>query len=143
MEVNFYYIDNIELSSIAILISKILEDKKKAIIYCQDKDMISKIDSSLWSHGRNKFLPHITIFDKDFDLMRQPIIISDKQENSNNASHLIALDQIDKEFINQFSRLFCFIAKDNDLDKKIKPLLQNDCQINSYKKDSNKWIKIN
>ena len=143
MEVNFYHIDNIDYTAIALLATKILDENHKAIIYCTNQEVISKLDSSLWSHGRNKFLPHITIYDKDFNFMRQPIVITNNQENINQSSYLILLNSANKEFLEKFDRLFCFIEKDSHLEKDIKSCLDNNCQINSYKKDSNKWIKIN
>ena len=82
-EINFYQCDETLSRSIAPLLLKVLEEDKKALIFSSDQVRIKEIDDGLWVYGKNKFIPHITIFDKDFVLKRQPILISDKEENSN------------------------------------------------------------
>src|SRR6056300_309352 len=110
MEATFYQVENLDSSSLAPLLFKILEQKKKVLIYCQNDELIKQLDNSLWSYGRNKFLPHITIFDKNFDMIRQPIILSNQELNSNNADYLILLDLASEKFIQNFSRIFCFYS---------------------------------
>ena len=113
----------------------------KQLYIAQIKKSSQKLDSSLWSHGRNKFLPHITIYDKDFNFIRQPIVITNNQENINKSSHLILLNSANKEFLEKLIDYFALSKKIHILKKILNRALDNNCQINSYKKDSNKWIK--
>ena len=71
IEINFYQVSNIVengvAKSIAPLLLKILEDGKRALIYSKDTIMINSLDNGLWSFGKNKFIPHVTIFDQEFE----------------------------------------------------------------------------
>ena len=139
-EINFYQVDETIIKSLAPLLLKILEEKKKVLIFCETQAQIKAIDDSLWSYGRNKFIPHITIYDKDFSLERQPILISDKEENSNKADYLVFLDMPSEAFISKFSRVFYFfeesgLGQAKTVAKKVKPT-------NSYKKADGKWVKF-
>ncbi len=139
-EINFYQADETIVKSLAPLLLKILEEKKKVTIFCQDQDQIKEIDGSLWSYGRNKFIPHVTVFDKDFDFARQPIVISNEEKNINESDYLVFLNEPSSAFISKFSRVFYFfeernLSKAKDLAQKLNPA-------NSYKKDDGKWIKF-
>src|ERR1700748_2111137 len=104
-EVNFYQIEEGVVKSLAPLLLKILEEGKKALIFSLNQKQISEIDASLWSYGRNKFIPHITVFDKEFSFERQPILISNREENLNKADYLIFLDVPSDDFLTKFSRI--------------------------------------
>jgi DNA polymerase-3 subunit chi len=132
-EVNFYQVDEALGKSVAPLLLKILEEKKKALIFTKNEALIKEIDAALWSYGRNKFIPHITIFDKEFELTRQPILISNKEENSNQADYLLFLDEPSESFVSSFARVFYFF-EEGKKSSKLKPT-------NSYKKQDGKWVK--
>lgn len=139
-EINFYQIDETLVKSLAPLLLKVLSENKKALVFCKNHNQIKEIDNSLWSYGRNKFIPHVTIFDKEFDLTRQPILLSDKEENANDANYLIFIDEPENAFLSAFSRVFYFFEPDNfdeakKLSQKLKPK-------NSYKKDDGKWVRF-
>lgn len=132
-EINFYQVDETIIKSLAPLLLKVLEEKKKALVFCATQKQVAEIDAALWSYGRNKFIPHITNSDKDFVLERQPIFITDKEENSNKADYLVFLDEPSDSFIKGFSRVFYFY-EEGKCAAKIKPT-------KSYKKEDGKWIK--
>ena len=132
-EINFYQTDEAVSQSIAPLLIKALGENKRVLIFCQNKAQISEIDSALWNYGRSKFIPHATIFDAEFDPKRQPILISDREENQNSADFLLLIDQPSDTFISEFSRVFYFFEEGKN-SSKIKPT-------NFYKKVSQKWVK--
>lgn len=133
-EINFYEVDEGIIKAMAPLLLKILDEKKRAIIFIKNIDKINEVDSALWSYGRSKFIPHITILDKDFELTNQPIIISHLEENINNADYLIFLDEPSPDFVKSFTRAFYFFeSQSNPIN--IKPN-------NFYRKISGKWTKI-
>lgn len=133
MEINFYQVDEALGKSIAPLMLKVLEEKKRALIFTKNENLIKEIDSNLWSYGRNKFIPHITIFDKEFKLKDQPILITNLEENSNKADYLIFLDEPSDNFISGFKRVFYFF-EEGKKSTKLKPT-------NSYKKQGGSWVK--
>ncbi len=85
IEINFYQVSNLAengiAKSIAPLLLKILEDGKRAMIYSKDPVTINALDNGLWSFGKNKFIPHVTIFDQEFETKKQPIFITNQEEN--------------------------------------------------------------
>ena len=133
-EINFYQVDETVGKSIAPLLLKVLEEKKKALIFTKNENLIKEVDGALWVYGRNKFIPHVTIFDKEFDMKRQPILITNREENSNDADYLVFLDEPKESFISSFKRVFYFYEA-GKLSTKLKPT-------NSYKKQEGKWVKL-
>lgn len=131
-EINFYQVDETITKALAPLLIKVLEENKKALVFCANQAQIKEIDDSLWSYGRNKFIPHITVLDKDFILERQPIFITDKEENANKADYLVFLSEPSEVFVSKFKRVFHFFEGKSSA--KIKPT-------NSYKKVDGKWVK--
>ena len=115
------------------MLIKVLEEKKKALVFCANQNQIKEIDDSLWSYGRNKFIPHVTVSDENFVAERQPIFITDKEENSNKADYLVFLSEPSESFISSFKRVFHFF--DGKSSAKVKPT-------NSYKKIDGKWTKV-
>lgn len=131
-EINFYQVDESISKSLAPLLLKILSEKKKVLIFCRKQAQINEIDEALWNYGRNKFIPHATIFDKEFELKRQPVLLSNKEENLNLADYLVFLDEPSEAFISKFSRVFYFFEEGNN-SAKVKPT-------KFYKKVDGKWV---
>ena len=132
--INFYQVDDDIIKAMAPILLKVIEEKKRAFIYVKDSAQVEKIDAGLWSYGRSKFIPHAMIFDKDFVLAKQPIIISNNCENINQADYLIFLDEPETSFIAQFTRIFYFYTQ--------LPKCQNIKPDNIYKKVDGKWHKV-
>ncbi len=142
MEINFYQSDEGTTKSIAPLILKILEENKKVLIFSRDPLRIKEVDDGLWSYGKNKFIPHITISDKNFVLERQPVLITDKEENSNQADYIILLEEVSQNFITGFSRAFYFFdSLTLEKAQKVAAKYRNTAKINAYKKEDAKWVK--
>jgi DNA polymerase IIIc chi subunit len=143
LEINFYQCDDLISNSVAPLMMKVLNENKKALIIAADSIQMKEIDNSLWSYGKNKFIPHVVFSDKDFDLKRQPIVISDKEENFNEADYLVLTREVSEDFLKGFARVFYFYHsldadKITDLFPKYKTIAS---KINSYKKSNSGWIK--
>ncbi|OFW80523.1 MAG: hypothetical protein A2887_04925 [Alphaproteobacteria bacterium RIFCSPLOWO2_01_FULL_40_26] len=133
-EINFYQVDETIIKSLAPLLLKILDEKKKVLVFCADSMQIREFDSALWSYGRNKFIPHATIFDREFELERQPVLLTDKEENLNKADYLVFLREPSEAFVSSFKRVFYFYEQ-GKFSTKIKPT-------NSYRKENGKWVKL-
>ncbi len=144
-EVNFYEVeaDNEFAKSAIALVAKIFGEKNSVLLYSNNEELLKQIDSSMWSYGKNKFLPHATIFDSDFNPERQPILLSNRLENSNNAEFLIFFDLPSQDcseldFLSQFPRSFYFFEKG-----KMNPEIQRKISPNNFfKKEAGKWAKI-
>ncbi len=139
-EITFYQVDETIIKSLAPLLLKVLDEKKKVLIFCKNPVQLKEIDNSLWSYGRNKFIPHVTISDRDFKMERQPILISNEEENTNKADYLVFLDKPSEGFLQNFQRVFYFFEENNRLTatqiaKTTKPK-------NCYQKINGKWEKF-
>ena len=146
-EINFYETTEGELvkSAIALLV-KISNETDKILVFSQNTDFLQQLDNSLWSFSKNKFLPHATIFDKEFTANRQPILLSNQLENGNNSKYLLFFDLPNPteitnsditKFLAKFSRAFYFFeegAKNSEISQKISPN-------NYFKKLAGKWIR--
>ena len=141
-EINIYQIDDVITKSIAPLLIKVSEEKKKALIFCPQDAKLKEIDDSLWTYGRNKFIAHATLADKElqkFGWQRQPAFLINREENINEADYLILTDDASEGFIAGFARVFYFYES-GDLEK-VKKFSKKFKKVNSYKKADGKWVK--
>lgn len=141
MEINFYQIDDVLYKSIAGLLVKIIEDKKKALIYSTNLDLINQINEGLWSFSKTKFLPHAS-FNDNQNPERQPIFITNQEENSNKANFLIMLEKTDDNFLNNFEKIFYFFDDSNLKESKQlwRYYKKQNINLNFFKKIDGKWI---
>jgi DNA polymerase-3 subunit chi len=143
MEINFYQIDEPAHKAMAPLLQKILEDKKKILIFSKNPVLLKQIDDGLWSFSKTKFLPHSTKADKN-DPLKQPIFLIENEENPNQADFLIMLEQVSDEFSAQFTKIFYFFddASLSDAKKAWSYYKKKSAILNFYKKADGKWLKV-
>jgi DNA polymerase IIIc chi subunit len=139
-EITFYQVDETIIKSLAPLLLKVLDEKKKVLIFCENPIQLKEIDNSLWSYGRNKFIPHVTIADLDFKMERQPILISDKEENKNKADYLVFFEKPSDAFLQSFQRVFYFFEENNRA--KAASIAKTTKPKNCYQKINGKWEKF-
>lgn len=72
------------------LLGRTLQARERAIVLCGDPGAVAAIDTALWQTNEPDWLPHGTEADGDADL--QPIWITARSENPNNARFLFLLD---------------------------------------------------
>jgi DNA polymerase IIIc chi subunit len=144
MEINFYQFDDILYKTIAPLLLKILEENKKALIYCKDDKMLKEIDSGLWSFSKTKFIPHATNYEK-VNALKYPVFISNSQENENKAEYLIMADVASEEFFSKFKRVFYFFNQSNQSNarKLWSDYKKKSFSLNFHKKENGSWVKVN
>jgi|LauGreDrversion4_2_1035121.scaffolds.fasta_scaffold1109590_1 DNA polymerase IIIc chi subunit len=134
-KINCYQVDETMVKTLAPLLIKVLADQKKALIYCQDDQQIHELDKNLWSYGRSRFIPHITIFDQDFDIARQPILLTNNLANDNQAEFLFFFAPVQQNFINNFTKAFYLYQGE---------LVNSNLKIdNHFKKINQKWVNVN
>ena len=141
-EINFYQIDDVITKSLAPLLIKITDEKKKALVYCVDAAKFKEIDDSLWSYGKYKFIAHATLADKDLaevGLARQPIFLINREENINEADYLVLVSEASEAFISKFARVFYFYETQDIV--AVKKFAKQFKKVNAYKKVDAKWVK--
>jgi len=114
-EVYFYHSTKFPVEkTITKLVEKIYGLKQNILIYCQDKNLVQIIDDILWSYSTKTFLAHATSSDPAPE--KQPIYITEKEENPNESSILIALGENIPDFYNKFSKyISIFGSSDEEL----------------------------
>lgn len=86
-EIRFYHLQNQSLEqALPALVSKAYENGHRIVIKSAS-DRIEKINEHLWTYKPESFLPHGSA--KDGNAEKQPIWITDKDENPNDADLLI------------------------------------------------------
>ncbi|MCE3254758.1 MAG: polymerase subunit chi [Rickettsiaceae bacterium] len=143
MEINFYQTDDVIYKSIAPLLLKMLEEEKKALIYCQSNLQMAEIDSGLWNFSKTKFLPHATKAEK-LDPIEQPVFITDESLNANQGQYLLKFGEVNEDFLKQFERVFYFFGAENTTEARAlwKKYKQNSFSLNFYKKEGGAWTKV-
>jgi DNA polymerase IIIc chi subunit len=133
-QIIFYEVEEDLYKSIGLLLYKIWQDGKKTLFFLSDTQQIQDFDAFLWSFARNKFLPHCTILDTQFVLEQQPILLSNLQQNTNNAEVLLFLEPPENSFLANFSRAcYFFMAKQ---------CKSNLSATQHFYKKADKWQKI-
>jgi DNA polymerase IIIc chi subunit len=132
-QIIFYQSSDGIIKSMAPILLKIIDEKKRAFIYVKNKEKIEEIDILLWNYGRSKFIPHATILDENFIHEDQPILISNQEFNLNQADYLIFIDEPQIEFTKNFFKCFYFYENENECN-----LIKADV---IFKKHQGKWVK--
>ncbi len=90
MDINFYHVVKTDkFKALSSVLDKIMQQGNRALIYSKDNDFLAKLDEIIWSNNKT-FLPHDT--DMCQNPERQPILLSSKLSNLNNADYLIIAD---------------------------------------------------
>ena len=119
------------------------EQKKKALIYSQNLDLLKQIDDGLWNFSKTKFLPHAGDWE-DVEVQRQPILLTNKEENQNQAEFLIKLDQASDDFVKSFEKTFYFFGNANLQEaRKLWVYYKGKTQdLDFYKQQDGRWNKV-
>ena len=113
-DIGFYHLTTILLDkALPKLLEKVLENNMRAVVLVEDKQAEEKINRLLWTYNPHRFLPHGTA--EDGHEKNQPIYITSKEENPNNAD-VIVLPQVKKtDFVNKFSRCLVIFDGENEV----------------------------
>ncbi|MBC27424.1 MAG: DNA polymerase III subunit chi [Rhodospirillaceae bacterium] len=117
-EIRFYHLFSMPLEkALPVLLEKVVERHWRALIVTDSLKRVSELDSRLWTYKPSSFLPHGMVGDKDAEL--QPILLTHKDENSNDANVLFLVDGAESKHIGKFE-ICCLLFDGNDTDGLIK-----------------------
>jgi DNA polymerase-3 subunit chi len=103
-DISLYHIQHSTIEKVLPkLLEKIVSANNRAILFCADESMMSELDKYLWSFSTKIFIPHGSKNDGYQD--KQPIYITDVEENPNGASILVTLAEVSKDYLVRFSRM--------------------------------------
>lgn len=103
-EVSFYHLTSTPLEkALPLLMEKVLASGKRGLVLVKEEAKLRTLDNVLWTYSSPKFLPHGT--EKDGQAEKQPIFLTQKEENPNKAEMLVLVDGQEPAFLPQFSRV--------------------------------------
>ena len=111
-EIRFYHLERQNLDTVLpMLLTKALEKGHKILVRTPNEAETERLNTHLWTFKENSFLPHGSA--KDGKAEHQPIWITDKDENENNADVLILTHGQDIEDKSDYA-LICDIFDGNN-----------------------------
>ncbi len=103
-EISFYQLTNTPLEkALPLLMEKVLASGKRGLVLVKEEAKLKTLDNVLWTYSSPKFLPHGT--EKDGQAEKQPIFLTQKEENPNKAEMLVLVDGQEPAFLPEFSRV--------------------------------------
>ncbi len=114
-EIRFYHLTRQPLDqALPAILMKAYTGGRKVLVHCADKNMAKKMSEQLWTYRDDSFLPHGLANEDHANL--QPVLISDTDENQNEADVLILCGGALSEKLNDFS-LCCEMLEDHQSDQ--------------------------
>ncbi len=102
-QVSFYHLSKTNLEeALPKLLEKVLDSDGRAVVICENDSRVKLIDDLLWSVGGTRLIPHGTANDNFPEL--QPVFVTEKQENPNDANFLVSFNSRDEGFYKSFQR---------------------------------------
>ncbi len=92
-DIRFYHLTRSTLeAALPPILEKVLERGWRAVIRTSSADRALALSDALWAYGDNSFLPHGTA--RDGKAERQPVWITDTDENPNGANTILLTDGV-------------------------------------------------
>lgn len=113
-EVSFYHLERQNLSdALAQLLEKASQASLKSIVRVSNLMLLSSLDKALWENPNDSFLPHATA--KDKFSQQQPVILTEKEENPNQATLLFVINDAEFAEFEKYDRVFYIFEGQNQL----------------------------
>jgi len=104
-EVNFYHLTRSALEdALPRLLEKTLQAGERAVVLLGSAERVDALNTHLWTFDPNGFLPHGSV--RDGEAERQPVWLTDRDENPNGAGFLFVADRAKSERVADYKRCF-------------------------------------
>lgn len=143
-EIRFYELSKVKIEqALPQLLYKIYDSlPENILLLVEDQKQAISYDQLLWTFSSNKFLPHGKATDEKN--IYHPLLITDKEENLNQAQIIVTNCVVSNDFIKQFTKqimIFPESQKDIFLEK-LSSLEYPSDVVTYWKQDqSGKWYK--
>lgn len=134
------------------LVDKIYASNMRAFIWVRNDEILSLLNTSLWTYSTLAFLPHGCTLDHEEDKEQQPIWLATTLENVNKASVCVVTNEqyVDAPTSYGFDRIldvFDATAHTHDtnavsLEKRIQFYKNNNATINHWQQTKEGWQKL-
>jgi DNA polymerase-3 subunit chi len=100
-EVRFYHLQKQTLDqALPLILEKAVKTEKNIVVRLSDTKEVTRMNAHLWSYKPDSFMPHGC--KKEGNAERQPIWLTDQDENPNGAKILILTDGAQSENMEDF-----------------------------------------
>ncbi len=107
LEVSFYKLTTLPIIKAAPkLIEKIYYSNQRLVIIAENEELMKSVDDGLWVYSTKHFIPHATITDDHPE--DQPVYLTTKLENPNEASIFMALGKVNLDQVSASKLLYMF-----------------------------------
>ena len=104
-EVAFYHLTNSNLEqTLQQLLQKTIDAGKRAVVMAGSADRVEALAQHLWVDSPEAWIPHGTPIDGNGEY--QPVWVTEKDENPNDASFLFLSDGASSQNVNKYERCF-------------------------------------
>jgi len=111
-EIGFYHLITTPLErALPRLLERALGEGHRILVLAGSPERVQHLDSLLWTYDDASFLPHGSV--RDQTAARQPIFITERDENPNRATMLVLLDGQSSARLGDYARC-CDIFDGND-----------------------------
>ncbi len=111
-EIRFYHLQRKPLErALPELLAKILEQGSRAVVMARSEERVEFLAGQLWTYEDRAFLPHGSA--RDGRAERQPIWLTQTEENPNGADVLVLTDGATSSMIGDYS-IACELFDGND-----------------------------
>lgn len=84
------------------LLEKVLASGQRAVVMAGDDERLKTIDTFLWTYSKSELIPHGT--DEDGNPLLQPVWLTCKEENPNQANVLIVVGNLRPTHLSMFQK---------------------------------------
>lgn len=103
MRVDFYHLLSSPVErTLPQLLERILKTGERAIVMASSQDRLEALSNTLWTANPNSWIPHGSVKDGFSD--KQPIWLTDTEENPNGARFLVLTDGMASSRMSEFDR---------------------------------------
>jgi len=111
-EVGFYHLQTTPLErALPRLLERAFADGHRVVVLAGSAERVAQLDGLLWTYNEASFLPHGSA--RDGNAARQPIFLTERDENPNGATMLVLLDGAQSASLASFARC-CDMFDGND-----------------------------
>ena len=142
MKVDFWQLSRDPVEKVVALIAqRVIDQGERLLVVSADPDQRDAISRGLWSAGPESFLANGDADGPKPDA--QPVLLSDKPEPANAASHVIFADG-EYRATDGFARAFLLFDDDTvqDARKVWKSLDGGEGERSFFRQDGGKWVKV-
>jgi DNA polymerase-3 subunit chi len=103
LRVDFYHLQTSPVErTLPQLLERVLKTGERAVVMAASEDRVEALANTLWTYNPNTWLPHGT--NKDGFADKQPIWLTDREENPNGARFLVLTDGMASSRMGEYER---------------------------------------